>query len=88
MQAIIKQQEQQLTNSKKDRDQLCFIVDERSNEIRNLKQKNEQLEQMIRNGKIYRHFYIHTFTSSFNQDIDKHLKENNNESLLSLSLFP
>lgn len=53
MQAIIKQQEQQLTNSKKDRDQLCFIVDERSNELRNLKQKNEQLEQMIRNGKQY-----------------------------------
>jgi hypothetical protein len=51
MQSIIKQQEQQLTNGKKDRDQLCFIVDERSNELRNLKQKNEQLEQMIRNGK-------------------------------------
>jgi hypothetical protein len=51
MQAIIKQQEQQLTNGKKDRDQLCFILDERSNELRNLKQKNEQLEQMIRNGK-------------------------------------
>jgi hypothetical protein len=53
MQTIIKQQEQQLTNGKKDRDQLCFIVDERSNELRNLKQKNEQLEQMIRNGKQY-----------------------------------
>jgi hypothetical protein len=52
MQAIIKQQEQQLTNSKKDREQLCFIVDERTNELRNLKQKNDQLEQMIRNGKI------------------------------------
>jgi len=51
MQAIIKQQEQHLANSKKDRDQLCFIVDERSNELRNIKQKNEQLEQMIRNGK-------------------------------------
>ena len=53
MQAIIKQQEQQLTNSKKERDQLCFIVDERTNELRNLKQKNEQMEQMIRNGKQY-----------------------------------
>lgn len=50
MQTIIKQQEQQLTNNKKDRDQLCFIIDERSNELRNIKQKNEQLEQMIRNG--------------------------------------
>ncbi|CAF2115192.1 unnamed protein product [Rotaria magnacalcarata] len=50
-QAIIKQQEQQLTNGKKDRDQLCFIVDERSNELRNLKQKNERLEQMIRNDE-------------------------------------
>jgi hypothetical protein len=48
-QATIKQQEQQLTNGKKERDQLCFIVDERTNELRNLKQKNEQLEQMIRN---------------------------------------
>ncbi|CAF0961401.1 unnamed protein product [Adineta steineri] len=48
-QAIIKQQEQHLANGKKDRDQLCYIVDERSNELRNLKQKNEQLEQMIRN---------------------------------------
>ncbi len=38
-------------NGKKDRDQLCFIVDEHANELRNLKQKNEQLEQMIRNGK-------------------------------------
>lgn len=37
--------------SKKERDHLCFIVDERSNELRNVKQKNEQLEQMIRNGK-------------------------------------
>ena len=27
------------------------MVDERSNELRNVKQKNEQLEQMIRNGK-------------------------------------
>jgi hypothetical protein len=53
MQAIIKQQEQQLMNGKKERDQLCFIVDERSNELRNFKQKNEQLEQMIRNGKQY-----------------------------------
>ncbi len=51
IQAIIKQQEQQLVNGKKDRDQLCYIVDERTNELRNLKQKNEQLEQMIRNGK-------------------------------------
>jgi len=51
IQAIIKQQEQQLVNGKKDRDQLCFIVDERTNELHNLKQKNEQLEQMIRNGK-------------------------------------
>ncbi len=41
-------------NGKKDRDQLCFIVDERANELRNLKQKNEQLEQMIRNGKQYK----------------------------------
>ncbi|CAF0994330.1 unnamed protein product [Rotaria sordida] len=48
-QVTIKQQEQQLVNGKKDRDQLCFIVDERTNELRNLKQKNEQLEQMIRN---------------------------------------
>lgn len=51
LQVIIKQQEQQLANGKKDRDQLYFIVDERTNELRNLKQKNEQLEQMIRNGK-------------------------------------
>lgn len=51
MQAIIKQQEQQLTTGKKERDQLCLIVDERTNDLRNLKQKNEQLEQMIRNGK-------------------------------------
>lgn len=51
VQAIIKQQDQQLTNGKKERDQLCFIIDERSNELRNLKQKNEQLGQMIRNGK-------------------------------------
>jgi len=51
LQTIIKQQEQQLANSKKDRDQLCFIVDERTNEIRNLKQKNEQFEQIIRNGR-------------------------------------
>ena len=51
IQAIIKQQEQQLLNGKKERDQLCLIVDERANELRNLKQKNEQLEQMIRNGK-------------------------------------
>ncbi|CAF1659024.1 unnamed protein product [Adineta ricciae] len=50
-QVIIKQQEQQLTNGKKERDQLCSIVDERSNDLRNLKQKNEQLEQMIRNEK-------------------------------------
>ena len=62
MQAIIKQQEQQLTNGKKERDQLCFIVDERSNELRNFKQKNEQLEQMIRNGK--------TFSSLFNQSLN------------------
>jgi hypothetical protein len=55
MQAIIKQQEQQLTTGKKERDQLCLIVDERTNDLRNLKQKNEQLEQMIRNGK-----YPHT----------------------------
>ncbi|CAF3388146.1 unnamed protein product [Rotaria sp. Silwood1] len=48
-QVTIKQQEQQLANGKKDRDQLCFIVDERTSELRNLKQKNEQLEQMIRN---------------------------------------
>ena len=48
---IIKQQEQQLINGKKDRDQLCVIIDERANELRNLRQKNEQLEQMIRNGK-------------------------------------
>lgn len=51
VQAIIKQQDQQLTNGKKERDQLCFIIDERSNDLRNLKQKNEQLGQMIRNGK-------------------------------------
>ena len=51
LQSIIKQQEQQLMNTKKDRDQLCFIVEERTNELRNLKMKNEQLEQMIRNGK-------------------------------------
>ena len=57
MQGTIKQQEQQLANIKKDRDQLCFIVDERSNELRNLKQKNEQLEQMIRNSKKYLDHY-------------------------------
>ncbi|CAF4145343.1 unnamed protein product [Rotaria magnacalcarata] len=56
-QVTTKQQEQQLTNGKKERDQLYFIVDERTNELRNLKQKNEQLEQMIRNGIVNRQTY-------------------------------
>ncbi len=57
-----------MTHSKKDRDQLCFIVDERSNEIRNLKQKNEQLEQMIRNGKILITKYI-SYSYSLNRNL-------------------
>lgn len=64
MQAIIKQQEQQLTNGKKERDQLCFIVDERSNELRNLKQKNDQLEQMIRNGKTFSPDRVYSISAS------------------------
>jgi len=53
-QSIIKQQDQQLLTHKKERDHLCFIIDERSNDLRNYKQKNEQLEQMIRNDEEHR----------------------------------
>ena len=38
-------------NGKKEREQLCAMVDQRTNELCNLKEKNEQLQQMIRHGK-------------------------------------
>lgn len=51
LETIIQQQEQQVINIKKERDHLSLMVDERTNDLCNLKQKNEQLEQMIRDGK-------------------------------------
>lgn len=53
-------------NGKKEREQLCAIVDQRTNELCNLKEKNEQLQQMIRHGKkgtsstkTRAHYFVH-----------------------------
>ncbi|CAF0996362.1 unnamed protein product [Didymodactylos carnosus] len=48
-QSTIKNYEQQLSNVRKERDQLRLSLHERQTELRNSKEKNEQLQQMIRN---------------------------------------